>query len=180
MSDKPNIILKPVDADNWQDITDLELADGQEKFVAPNWYSILQALYDEDEMRGIYLRSDAEAQETDTDADDNDADDNDADDDDTDARVDTLVGFTMWTEDYDDREAFIARLMIDKAHQRKGYATAAMEIVLEDLRDNRDIDDVFISFVPENQAAKKLYEALGFEDTGEVEEGELVYKLNVE
>lgn len=148
MSEQPDVTLRPVGADNWYDVTELKLAAGQEDFIAPNWYSIIQALFDDDEMRAIYADE-------------------------------TLVGFAMWTLDYDEREAFIARLMVDKDHQRKGYGRAAMEILLDDLRDNRDIDEVFISFVPENAGARELYSSLGFEDTGEVDEGELVYKLNV-
>jgi hypothetical protein len=40
-----------------------------------------------------------------------------------------------------------------------------------------DCADVWISFVPGNDIARDLYVKIGFEDTGEVVEGELVYKL---
>lgn len=90
---------------------------------------------------------------------------------------DTPVGFCMYCMDADDREYWIYRLMIDKAHQHKGYGKAAMELLLNHIRADETHHVIYISFEPENEAAKALYESLGFEPDGRIEDGEIVYRL---
>lgn len=91
---------------------------------------------------------------------------------------DELVGFTMYGYDDDDGYYWIARLMIDRRHQRKGYARAAMEQVMERLRADPDCPCVQIGWQPENVAAGELYEQLGFRRTGQIIEGEVVARLD--
>ncbi|MFQ5979163.1 MAG: GNAT family N-acetyltransferase [Candidatus Heimdallarchaeota archaeon] len=71
-----------------------------------------------------------------------------------------LIAYDL--DDYD-----IWRLMIDQGHQRNGYARRAMEMVLEILRSLRKLSEARTSVVPENNAAKSLYESLGFRENGE-------------
>jgi diamine N-acetyltransferase len=49
--------------------------------------------------------------------------------------------------------------------------------LLERLKAQPGYTAILISFVPENVAARNLYASLGFVDTGEIEEGEIVYRL---
>lgn len=88
-----------------------------------------------------------------------------------------LVGFLMYCVDFDDQEYWIYRLMIDKKHQKMGYGRAAMQCVLSLLKQDAELDKVYISFEPENVVAKKLYEELGFVADGRVIDGEVVYCL---
>nr|WP_309472962.1 GNAT family N-acetyltransferase [Cytobacillus firmus] len=42
-----------------------------------------------------------------------------------------LVGFTMYCMDYDEKEYWIYRLIIDVIHQLKGYGKAVMVKLIE-------------------------------------------------
>jgi hypothetical protein len=47
-------------------------------------------------------------------------------------------------------------------------------------RRQRDCQEVFLSFVPENVGAEKLYSGLGFEQTGESDEdGEIIMRFKL-
>lgn len=80
--------------------------------------------------------------------------------------------------DYDGTgKVFLWRLMIDKAHQNKGYGKAAMELALKYVKDNCEVEVMRTSVVPGNEHALKLYKSLGFMETGEIEHGENVMVL---
>jgi Acetyltransferases len=92
--------------------------------------------------------------------------------------ADEMVGFVMYGLDPDDGRYYLVRLMIDERHQGKGYGKAATLAVIEDLR-QRGCREVYLSFVPENTGAEKLYESIGFERTGEIVEGEIVMRFRI-
>jgi diamine N-acetyltransferase len=87
----------------------------------------------------------------------------------------------MYCIDENDREYWIYRLMIDQRHQGRGYGRAAMLLLIDRIRSEMDEERhrIFISFEPENEVAKSLYESLGFVPDGRVEYGEIVYRLDV-
>ena len=87
------------------------------------------------------------------------------------------VGFVMYALDEDDHEYWIYRLMIDKRYQRRGYGREAMRMLIERIQADEEHRVIYISFEPENIAAKALYESLGFVPDGRIEYGEVVYKL---
>ena len=72
-----------------------------------------------------------------------------------------MVGFTMYLI-LEDSVGFILRLMIDKAHQRKGYGRAAMVEVIRRLKLYPEVELIATSHRRDNQAAAKLYRSLGF------------------
>ena len=76
---------------------------------------------------------------------------------------------------------FIWRLMIDKRYQGRGYGREALRLALEFIRTwpCGKAEYCWISYEPENEAAKKLYAAFGFEETGEMcgDEAVAVLKL---
>lgn len=142
------ITLKPITKDNWRDVcVRLKLEEDQKHFVAPNWYSVLEAMFNENfTSRAIYANEE-------------------------------LVGYTLYGTDPEADEWWIIRLMIDKDQQKKGYGRAAMLALIDTIRQQPGCNAIHISFEPENDVARKLYAALGFEDTGRVEDGEVVYRL---
>ncbi|HEX2204515.1 MAG TPA: GNAT family N-acetyltransferase [Longimicrobium sp.] len=87
----------------------------------------------------------------------------------------TMVGFVMYA--LEGTDGWIWRLMVDRAHQGKGYGRAAMEEVIRRLRALPGVRRIRTSFVPANAHAAALYRALGFHETGEVEQGEVVVEL---
>lgn len=91
---------------------------------------------------------------------------------------DEMVGFVMYGFDPDDNRHTLVRLMIEKSKQGKGYGRAATRLVLDELRSQNDCDSVYLSFVSGNIPAERLYESLGFERTGEIDEtsGEIIMR----
>lgn len=61
------------------------------------------------------------------------------------------------------------RLMIDWRYQRRGYGREAAELALAFIRTAPCGEAAYcwLSYVPENTAAKRLYASLGFIETGE-------------
>ncbi|MBC7815121.1 MAG: GNAT family N-acetyltransferase, partial [Burkholderiales bacterium] len=94
---------------------------------------------------------------------------------------DMLVGFTMFDFDPDETKAYwVARLMVSAEHQRKGYGRAIMQRVIDLLSAKPDCTEIYISFEPDNHVARALYTSLGFQDTGKIVEGELLFRLPLE
>jgi diamine N-acetyltransferase len=54
---RPSIHLRPITAENWEEVVALRLSPGQKHLFAPNWYSLLQAQYEGGEARAIYAGS---------------------------------------------------------------------------------------------------------------------------
>ncbi|MEN8702333.1 GNAT family N-acetyltransferase [Bacillus infantis] len=141
------ISLREVDRHNFFDVIDLKVGEEQKSFVAPNLFSLAQAKA-YPECQCLAIYHEEE-----------------------------LVGFTMYCMDFDDKEYWIYRLMIDAKYQSKGYGKAAMEKLIEQIKEDKDHRVIYLSFEPENDRAKELYEKLGFEADGRVIDGEIVYKL---
>jgi len=93
---------------------------------------------------------------------------------------DKMVGFVMYGFDPDDRRYYLGRLMIDERFQGRGYGRATVLEVIERLKQIEDCREVYLSFVPENTAAGALYESIGFERTGEIDQGEIVMRYIIE
>lgn len=145
--------LKDITQDNWRQILGLKVTDEQQSFVADNAYSMLQAHYEAQyKLVPLAIYDD-----------------------------DTLVGFVMYGAAQDNgREIWaIWRLMIDVQHQRKGYGRAALRQTIDRMRSTIEADEFYISFMPDNISAKTLYMSFGFEDTGLMDDGEVIYKLTL-
>lgn len=141
------VSLKEIDRSNFFDVIKLSVADEQREFVATNLFSLAQAKAFP-ECVCLAIYHD-----------------------------DVLVGFTMYCIDQEDHEYWIYRLMIDTKHQSNGYGKAAMERLIERIKEDKQHQVIYISFEPDNIWAKLLYEKLGFEEDGRVIDGEVVYKL---
>ena len=143
------VTLREITRDNWRECVKIRVDASQTHFVASNMFSLAQSKYEPECVPlAVY---DGEQ----------------------------MVGFVMYKpEDYGLAKTwFIERLLIGAEHQKKGYGRAAMTALIEHLRSQRGYNAILISFVPGNDIAQKLYSDLGFIDTGEIEEGELVYRL---
>ena len=150
--------LRPVTIQNWQSLIKLKVREDQNGFVASNLYSIAQAQFgDEYEGHwnlhpfGIY-------------------DDG-----------DVPVGFLMYGLNFNHptQQAFIQRLMVDERFQGKGYGRFAMQKMIEIFRADERIQEVGISYEPANEGARKLYASVGFLETGEMVEDEVVAVLKL-
>jgi len=87
------------------------------------------------------------------------------------------VGFVMLWDDPEKAEYGLWRLMIAGPHQRKGYGRRALEQVIEHVRRRPGATELKASYVPVEGGPEGFYRTLGFEPTGEVDEGEVVVRL---
>lgn len=134
---------------NFSESIKLKVAENQERFVATNLYSIAQS-----KIYPTHLPFAIYAE-------------------------DEMVGFVMYGLDTDDDKYYLGRLMIDEKHQGKGYGKAAVLKVIERMKEIEDCKEIYLSVVPENTGAAKLYASLGFEQTGEINEGEQIMRLSL-
>lgn len=146
------VTLQPITRENFRQVARLKVAEHQQDWVAPNLYSIAESKF-EPQMTIKAISAD-----------------------------DTLVGFAFygpadWGEG--DVRQTIMRLMIADGHQGKGYGRAALRLIIDDIRANMGAadSDIYISYVPGNDSAEKLYLSLGFINEGEIVDDEIVLRL---
>jgi diamine N-acetyltransferase len=144
------VTLRPITKENWRSVYRLTrtLTDEQQQLVAANGYSMLEAIYEPEEFTGYAIYAD-----------------------------ETVVGFLMTSSGETEPRYWIVRLMIGGEYQGKGYGRAALLLGIDLLKAKPGCDSVYISFMPENQVARALYESVGFIDTGMIEDEELVFRL---
>jgi diamine N-acetyltransferase len=90
-----------------------------------------------------------------------------------------MVGFAMYGQHPVTGAWWVIRLMIDRAHQGKGYGRAAMEAVIDRMSERIGCNEIVTSFVSTNAVAARLYESLGFRPTGEIEDDEPLVSLRL-
>lgn len=73
------------------------------------------------------------------------------------------------------------RLMIDKRYQGRGYGREALELALKFVRSLPcgPAELCWLSFAPDNEAARRLYRSFGFRETGEKDGDELIAVLKL-
>lgn len=139
-----NLSIRDITEDNWRTCVRLEVTEEQEKFIATNVMSLAQAAYETHCIpKGVYVD-------------------------------DEMVGFMMYgIEFYEGRDVWdIIRVMTGKQHQGKGYGRAAIRQLLELMKTERpDMSDVYISFIPGNEAAAHVYTQIGFKNVGLAPDG---------
>lgn len=146
------VTLKEITKDTLIGILKLNVKESQKNLVAPNSVSIAQAHFaDNAWFRGIYFG-------------------------------DTPVGFVMLDDEPEKEKGEnhhydLWRFMIDQRYQGKGYGRKALELVIEFIRKESNQKDMYLSVVPADGGAEPFYQSFGFEFTGEVDDGEKVYKL---
>ncbi len=148
-----DITLRPIDESNFIDCFNLQLGDGQDKFVSHPIRSLAQAYVYRDQCQpfGVYAG-------------------------------DTMAGYVMVIYDYDEEAYNIWHMMIDKAYQGRGYGKAAMQRVLSYIASKPfgNSNHVSLTCAPDNKAAYGLYKRLGFNESGRSDEDEVELELYLE
>lgn len=143
-----HISLRPVDRDNWREVTKLEVNESQREFVAePSYYLALCCYGELWQPLAIYLGK-------------------------------QVIGFMMWAVDNDDGSCWLGGIIIDQNHQQRGYGRKALQSAIMLLSDKHGYQDFALSYVP-NNPAKNLYHELGFTETDEWEDDEVVARLSL-
>lgn len=92
-----------------------------------------------------------------------------------------MIGFDI--DDYCDDAPEIARgnyklwrLMIDESNQRSGYGKEAVKLALEFINSIPcgKAEYCWLSYEPENEAARHFYSSFGFVESGETDGEELI------
>jgi len=73
--------------------------------------------------------------------------------------------------------------MLGHQYQGKGYGTASLKLVIEDMKSQYNCKEIYLTVIHNNYTAIRAYEKMGFIPTGEIEKAfhdEHVYKLILE
>ncbi|MGL5314998.1 MAG: GNAT family N-acetyltransferase [Peptostreptococcaceae bacterium] len=142
--------LKKVDESNFVECFNLKLGEGQDKFVSHPVRSLAQAYVYYNQCTPFAIYND-----------------------------DVIVGYVMVIYDYDEENYNIWHMMIDEKYQDNGYGTRAIELCLDYIKSKPfgNSNDVILTCSMENFKAIHIYEKLGFKDTGEYDDDEIVMKL---
>ena len=148
------IQLKEITKENYRACMNLKTTKEQEDFVAPNWYSMLEAIYEEPRQAfALYNGED-------------------------------MVGFLLFSfyeadEDYPKASWWIERFMIAEKFQNQGLGSQAFLAGLDWFKTHIQAQELRISAVNGNEIATKLYERNGFVLTGEMIDNEHVLLLQL-
>ncbi len=158
MTDQRNKRLTKDAAISFQEITketlrpilDLNVAEDQTEFVAPNSVSIAQAHFEPEHawFRAIYADE-------------------------------TPVGFLMLYDNAEKSEYFLWRFMVDTRFQGMGFGKRAIALLVEHVRTRPNARQLLVSCIPGEGSPCPFYERIGFEYTGEVKHGEKYMRLQL-
>ena len=144
------IRLEKVNAKNFRKVLDMKLPEEQNCFVAPNVVSMAQAWLYYEEARPYAVMND-----------------------------DEVVGFMMLDWDNDERTVGIWRFMIAFGEQKKGYGRAALQTAIDMVKNEKNIDSMYLDYVKGNTVARELYYSLGFRENGKMEGNEIIMTLKL-
>ena len=144
------VTLREVTRENLRDVLRLKVADDQRGFVADNAWSIAEAHF-YPEMAWFRAIYAGE----------------------------TPVGFLMLADEPETQEYFLWRFMIDARYQGRGYGRRALERLVEHVKTRPGATTLGVSYVPGEGSPGPFYHRFGFVDTGEVDEGENVARLDL-
>ena len=138
------IHLETITPDNWR--LGLKVRDDQRAFVADSAGILARAYaYRESRSRAFVIYND-----------------------------DLPVGMAMYYDIDEDCEYNFSQFFIDQRYQGKGYGYEAAEMVLQMMRDDGKYDKAVLCYIEGDEAARNLYEKLGFRHTGEAYEDEII------
>jgi diamine N-acetyltransferase len=90
-----------------------------------------------------------------------------------------MVGFMMYTMNYEENEIYLCRFMIDQNQQGKGYGKAALDLLKEIAVSDENINTIKLSTHPKNENGIRIYEKFGFIDMKYMDDGEEVFVLDL-
>ena len=91
----------------------------------------------------------------------------------------TPVGMAMYY-DCEELEAYdFSQLFIDERYQGNGYGYLAANQIINMMKKDGKYSRVYLCYIEGNEAAKKLYEKIGFRHTGESDGDEIIMEMSL-
>jgi diamine N-acetyltransferase len=90
-----------------------------------------------------------------------------------------MVGFLMFGRDVNDGKLWLYRFMIDRRHQGRGHGRAALNRLIDLIRQTTDWTEINVGYHPANIVAERLYLGAGFERAGIAPWGEQTARLDL-
>jgi len=119
----------------------------QNSFVAPNAYSLAEALFNDAAwFRAVYAGK-------------------------------APVGFVMLEDNVDKQEYYLWRFMIAPHFQKRGYGAQAIALLVEHVKSRPGASELLLGYVDHPQGPAEFYRGLGFTETGKIEDGEVEMRL---
>lgn len=151
--DPASVTLREITADTLRGIVSLAVAESQKGFVATNAVSLAQALFaTEAWYRAVYAGDEP-------------------------AGFVMLEDQSLLTPPPDKPEVAVWRFMIDAKFQGQGIGRAALQRVIEHVRDKRLFEKLQLSYVPGPGCPEPFYLGLGFRHTGRLDGDEVILEL---
>ena len=92
---------------------------------------------------------------------------------------DLPIGMAMY-HDLDDWKAYdFSQFFIDQRYQGNGFGCEAATQIIQMMKDDGKYDKVVLCYIEGDDAARKLYEKLGFKHTGEADGDEIIMELRL-
>lgn len=147
---KKELTLKKVDESNFIECFNLNLGYRQDKFVSHPIRSLAQAYVYYNKCTPFAIYND-----------------------------NIIVGYVMVIYDYDEETYNIWHMMIDEKYQGKGYGAKAVKLCIAYIisKPFGKSNDVILTCNMDNSHAIHIYEKLGFKDTGDRDNDEIIMKL---
>ena len=143
------IHLQPVTKENLDEVLSLKIYDSQADFVSSTAESLAQA-YVYQETAFPFAVYDGQ----------------------------TVVGFIMMGY-YEAKNYYtLWKLLISREHQRRGYGKEALRLGIAFLKERFHVNEIYTGVIPGNVVAKRLYESMGFRETGLFENNMLEMRLS--
>jgi diamine N-acetyltransferase len=143
------VSLRPVDQDNWRNVANLKVSEFQREFVGEPSYYLALCCYGND-WHPLAICLDEQ-----------------------------VIGFMMWATDPADGSCWLGGILVDRGMQRRGYGRQAVQAAITMLQQKYGCRRFALSYQPANLVAKNLYSKLGFIETNEWEDDEIVARLSL-
>ena len=119
----------------------------QSTFVAPNAYSLAQALFSKTAWyRAVYAGK-------------------------------APVGFLMLDDDPEKHIYYLWRFMVAPPFQGRGFGAAAIKLLIDHVKTRPEAKELLLSYIEHEKGPAEFYRALGFTETGKIEDGEVEMTL---
>lgn len=137
------IKLAEITEDNWLEAASLSVKEDQKAFLAPAVGILARGyVYRECNPRVFVIENDG-----------------------------VIVGLSLVREFSDEPLGYdLQQFMIDRRYQGRGYGTAALQLILDELRREGHYDHVEVCVKKKDAEAIRLYEKAGFVDSGYIDE----------